>query len=407
MNTISLGLSRLPKPLSFPKTPGGEPPAPGLRGRPAMETLEPRLLLSQTVIGFEDLYPGHEAGGIAIPAGYQGLNWSTTCAGITSGFWPGTGYEKGTSGHVSMYTSNGWMVTISAVSGTFDFIGCYITAAWTASETVTVVGSNSHEFVGTQVVTTGNDAAHWFDFNYANVSLVTISPSFDFLCIDNITVDASTPAPTVTAPSDQTAVEGASTLIDLGSFSQSGGSGPWTVTADWGDGSTNSTFSADSQGSLGTVAHTYAEEGTKLLTISVADGSEQTGSAQFHVGVSDPAVLATGGFTVTGHEGAATGLQTVATFTDPGGTESLGNYSASIDWGDGTATSAGTITLHSNVTADEVGTGTSGGGGYFTVQGSHTYADNGTYTVGVTVTHDTWRRTLCARARPRSATWRR
>ena len=52
-------------------------------------------------------------------------------------------------------------------------------------------------------------------------------------------------------------------------------------------------------------------------------------------------------------------MQTVATFTDPGGAEPLGDYSALIDWGDGTAPSAGTITF---------------AGGIYTVQGSHTFA---------------------------------
>ena len=41
--------------------------------------------------------------------------------------------------------------------------------------------------------------------------------------------------------------------------------------------------------------------------------------------------------------GTPSGSQTVATFTDPGGDESLANYSASINWGDGN-TSAGAIT---------------------------------------------------------------
>ena len=58
-----------------------------------------------------------------------------------------------------------------------------------------------------------------------------------------------------------------------------------------------------------------------------------------------------------------------ATFTDPG---VLDTHTANIDWGDGTA-SAGTVTQGS-------GTGD--------VNGSHVYADNGPYTVRVTVTDD-------------------
>jgi Ca2+-binding RTX toxin-like protein len=60
-------------------------------------------------------------------------------------------------------------------------------------------------------------------------------------------------------------------------------------------------------------------------------------------------------------EGTPSATQTVATFTDPGGAEGLADYSSLIDWGDGTAPSAGTITGPD-------------AGGVFTVTASHTYA---------------------------------
>jgi len=82
-------------------------------------------------------------------------------------------------------------------------------------------------------------------------------------------------------------------------------------------------------------------------------------------------VVATG-TTFTGTEGTALANQTVATFADPGGAGPLTDYSADIDWGDGTASSAGTITVNSGV---------------FTVSGGHTYADEGTFSVTVTIHH--------------------
>src|SRR5207253_1340655 len=99
--------------------------------------------------------------------------------------------------------------------------------------------------------------------------------------------------------------------------------------------------------------------------------------------VSDPAVAATGNFTISAVEGAAFSGATVATFTDPAGAEPNAfdggpisdHYGASIDWGDGTATSAGTITYDSNT-------------GVFTVKGGHTYFEEGAYTVTVTLTHE-------------------
>ncbi len=60
----------------------------------------------------------------------------------------------------------------------------------------------------------------------------------------------------------------------------------------------------------------------------------------------------------------------VATYTDAGGPELVANYTASIDWGDGTAASAGTITL---------------AGTTFTVTGSHTFVAPGRYSPRVTI----------------------
>jgi hypothetical protein len=52
----------------------------------------------------------------------------------------------------------------------------------------------------------------------------------------------------------------------------------------------------------------------------------------------------------------------VAAFTDSAGAGPIGNYAASIDWGDGSAPTAGSITQS---------------GSTFTVSGSHTYSEEG------------------------------
>src|SRR5439155_23403868 len=56
---------------------------------------------------------------------------------------------------------------------------------------------------------------------------------------------------------------------------------------------------------------------------------------------------------------------------DPITTATTSDYSASIDWGDGSPSSPGTI---------------SGSGGTFTVSGAHSYAEEGTSTLTVTIT---------------------
>jgi hypothetical protein len=82
----------------------------------------------------------------------------------------------------------------------------------------------------------------------------------------------------------------------------------------------------------------------------------------------DPAI------TATGKNVSATAKQsftaTVATFNDPDTASTAGEYSATINWGDG-HTSTGTIT---------------GSGGSFSVAGSHTYGSHGTFTIKVTIT---------------------
>src|SRR5262249_55631714 len=120
--------------------------------------------------------------------------------------------------------------------------------------------------------------------------------------------------------------------------------------------------------------HLYAEEGSFPIMIKITDVGGSTASATNSAAVADPAVLATGGFTITGTETVDTGIQTVATFTDPAGAETLSNYSATIAWGDAN-TSAGTITFDSGTQV-------------FTVSGNHTYAEEGKLTITVTIHHD-------------------
>src|SRR5205823_319965 len=65
-------------------------------------------------------------------------------------------------------------------------------------------------------------------------------------------------APSVHAAADQSSDEGANHSFSLGSFSDPGANdAPWHVVVDWGDGH-SSNFDTSSQGSLGSLAHTYA-----------------------------------------------------------------------------------------------------------------------------------------------------
>jgi uncharacterized repeat protein (TIGR01451 family) len=134
------------------------------------------------------------------------------------------------------------------------------------------------------------------------------------------------------------------------------------------------TFTQDDidNGQLSYQAH---EEGGDSFGFNVAATNAVGTSGTFVIATSDPAVVATGGFTYMVTEGTATASQAVATFTDPGGVEPLADYAATINWGDGTSATPGIISVdpHTHV---------------FTVAAGHSYSQDGTFTVEVTLTHE-------------------
>ena len=159
----------------------------------------------------------------------------------------------------------------------------------------------------------------------------------------------------------------------------------FTATIDWGDGSTSTGMISSTADSTFTVigTHTYAEDGDNetgvadvfpvTVTISSGTGSSFTVTSRAYVAEESlPIMNPQGGFVISAQE-----LQPftapVATFTSSSGAVA-GEFTASIDWGDPSPdTSAGTISGPDN-------------NGVFTVTGSHTYAEDGTFTIKVTIT---------------------
>lgn len=154
--------------------------------------------------------------------------------------------------------------------------------------------------------------------------------------------------------------------------------GAYSASINWGDGGAASagsvTFNNQTQIFTVTAQHLYVEEGTYPLAITLSHDLAPNVTVTGTAAVADPSVIAVGGFTFTGVEYRVPVAQTLATFTDPGGAESLNDYSASINWGDGTV-SAGQIVV--DVT-----------GATFTVLGTHVYATFGAHTLSVTIHHD-------------------
>ena len=110
-------------------------------------------------------------------------------------------------------------------------------------------------------------------------------------------------------------------------------------TIDWGDGTAPTPFtSADVTRNNGayTVSgtHQYAEDGTYTTIVTVNDdgGSQTTDTGT--AAVTDAQLTATG-LPVIGTEGTAL-MVAVASFTDANPNGSVGDFGATIDWGDGT-----------------------------------------------------------------------
>jgi uncharacterized repeat protein (TIGR01451 family) len=120
---------------------------------------------------------------------------------------------------------------------------------------------------------------------------------------------------------------------------------------------------------LATAAGAAASQGSVSGTLPVTTPTPGTATATTTV-VSPP--LAGSGGVLQGAEGAALGTVTVATFAHADGLKPASAFAATIAWGDGT-TSLGTVIQ---------------AGPTYSVQGRHAYADEGTYTVTVTVSGD-------------------
>ena len=144
-------------------------------------------------------------------------------------------------------------------------------------------------------------------------------------------------------------------------------------TAWGGESLTASLWSAPANGQVtmnadGSFTYTPAAgfSGTDSFVYQIEDQDGNTATATVTLLDPPPPV---GGFLVKAVEGADSGWQTVATFTDPLNVAASA-YGASIAWGDGT-TSAATITSSD---------------GLYTVQGDHTYTAAGTETLTVSIT---------------------
>ncbi len=223
----------------------------------------------------------------------------------------------------------------------------------------------------------------------ASVSL-KVTDANGLSSIDQAVIHVIAPALSVDPMSPLSAIEDATTGSQtLATFSDLNANlSALSATVSWGDGmsetvtAANGGIVANADGSFSVVgAHAYAEEGAGLtLAVQVVDANGATASASTTANVADPAVIVTGGKSLTAVQAAPLTGAVVATFVDPGGAEpnaadpSGVHYTAAINWGDGSV-SAGVIVFDSATST-------------FKVLGDHTYATAATYAITVTVHHE-------------------
>jgi hypothetical protein len=176
-------------------------------------------------------------------------------------------------------------------------------------------------------------------------------------------LDAAAPAEaTITSisVSNQSAAENQSFSGTVATFTTDNPFDTFTFLIDWGDG-TQVSGTATLNGDSGSVpgSHTYNEDGTYPLKVTITEAGgtpdTQSASASDAVAETDLVVAAVGPMTI----GEGTSFSgPVASFIDSA-LDTASQFSATIDWGDGTTT-VGTV---------------SGSAGSFTISGSHTYTD--------------------------------
>jgi hypothetical protein len=97
--------------------------------------------------------------------------------------------------------------------------------------------------------------------------------------IGAVEVQAAAVTLAATAAAAQSATAGTAHTFSLGSFTETGATGPYTVTVSWGDGTTATTFTTTATGALAAQSHTYAKAGANTVTVSVKDSAGHASNA--------------------------------------------------------------------------------------------------------------------------------
>jgi streptogramin lyase len=120
--------------------------------------------------------------------------------------------------------------------------------------------------------------------------------------------------------------------------------------------------------------HTYARGGQSYpVSVAVLDPDSRTIIASVTANVAAAPLVAAAAPVATTEGAAVSAGTTLAIFTDTGGADPLSAYTATVAWGDGTTTAPANVLL-------------TGAGFQVVAAAPHTYADEGSYSVLVTIT---------------------
>jgi uncharacterized repeat protein (TIGR01451 family) len=291
----------------------------------------------------------------------------------------------GTDGYtITIHNPNASPVVVNSVTDTlpagFAHVAGSTTGATTANptisgQTLTWNGSFSAPAGGDVTlhfnVTASTTPGTYFNNAGGDAGAVAVAATGDTA---PITVEAGD-EPITASGTTFSATEGASFSGAVATFTDpdtAATASEYSATIDWGDGAATSAGTISGSAGSFSVAgtHTYTEEGSYSVTVTITDVDDagNTDTANSTATVADAALHA-GALTVPSSISLGTPTNASFSFSDDNTGAPVSDFTATIDWGDG-SNSPGVL---------------SGSGGSYVASGSHTYAAAGAYTITVTV----------------------
>ena len=163
----------------------------------------------------------------------------------------------------------------------------------------------------------------------------------------------------------------------------------FTASINWGDGK-SSAGTITQPGGLGTTfdvfgSHTYAFDGSYLITVTISGEGGQTTTTTTAT-ITEAPITVGSALVIAGYQNTPLSHVDVATFTSSDPFETAATFVATIDWGDGTLPTAGTIVQDAS--------------GAFHVEGNHTYTSSGKFFPTITITEQDSPSTVMGTAKP-------